>query len=44
MSNAVRTLEASFREIMEMGGDEKAGILPMHVPATEELVELAATA
>jgi hypothetical protein len=41
MSNAVRTLEASFREILELGGDEKGGILPMHVPSTEEVVEFA---
>ncbi len=41
MSNAVRTLEASFREILELGGDEKGGILPIHVPSTEEVVEFA---
>jgi hypothetical protein len=40
VSNAVRTIEASFRDILEISGDEKAGILPMHVPSTEELLEL----
>ncbi|HEY1213655.1 MAG TPA: hypothetical protein VGE93_08485 [Bryobacteraceae bacterium] len=40
VSNAVRTLEASFRDILEIDGDEKAGILPMHAPSTEELLEL----
>jgi hypothetical protein len=40
MSNAVRTIEDSFREILEINGDEKAGILPMQVSSTEELVEL----
>jgi hypothetical protein len=44
MSNAVRTLEASFREILELGGDEKVGILAMQVAEVEEEVELAATA
>ena len=40
MSNAVRTIEGSFREILDLNGDEKGGILPMHVASTEELVEL----
>jgi len=40
VSNAVRTIEASFRDILEIDGDEKAGILPMHAPSTEELLEL----
>jgi hypothetical protein len=40
MSNALRTVEGSFREILEVNGDEKAGILPMQMAATEELVEL----
>jgi len=40
MSNAVRTIEASFREILELGGDEKAGILPTHAPSTDEVLEL----
>lgn len=41
MSNAVRTIEASFREILELDGDEKAGILPTQAPSTEEVLELA---
>jgi hypothetical protein len=40
MSNAVRTIEGSFRELLEVNGDEKAGILPMQVTSTEEPVEL----
>ena len=40
MSNAVRTIEGSFREILELNGEEKAGIVPMQVGAAEELVEL----
>lgn len=41
MSNAVRTIEGSFREILDLNGDEKAGILPMQTASTEDLVELA---
>lgn len=44
VSNAVRILEASFREILELGGDEKVGILPMHVAEAEEDLELAVSA
>ncbi len=40
MSNAVRTLEASFRELFDLNGDEKGGILPTHAPMIEELLEL----
>ena len=40
MSNAVRTIEGSFRELLQLNGDEKAGILPMQVASTEEPVEL----
>jgi hypothetical protein len=40
MSNAVRTLEGSIRELLSLDGSEKAGILPMHTPAAEELLEL----
>lgn len=39
MSNAVRTIESSFREVLELEEDEKAGILPMHTPSEEELLE-----
>jgi hypothetical protein len=40
MSSATRTIEASFREILELDGDEKAGILPMHAHLNEEVLEL----
>ncbi|MBV8551659.1 MAG: hypothetical protein JOY54_10185 [Acidobacteriaceae bacterium] len=40
MSNAVRTIEASFREILDIDGNEQAGILPMRAPSTEEVLEL----
>src|SRR3954469_12146069 len=40
MSNAVRTMEGSFREVLELGGDEKAGILPMRAPVEDEVLEL----
>ncbi len=40
MNQAVRTIESCFREILNLDGDVKAGILPMHVPSTEELLEL----
>jgi hypothetical protein len=40
MSNAVRTVEASFRDILDLNGDEKAGIVPMQVTPAEEPAEL----
>ena len=40
LSNAVRTIEAAFREVLDLEGDEQAGILPMKVPVTEEAPEL----
>lgn len=40
MGSAVRTIEGSFREILELDGVEKNGILPTHVPTAEELLEL----
>ena len=40
MSNAVRTMEASFREILDLDGNEPGGILPMRTPVTEEELEL----
>jgi hypothetical protein len=40
MSNAVRTIEGSFREILDLNGDEKAGIVPMQVAPAEESVAL----
>jgi hypothetical protein len=40
MSNAVRTIEASFREILNLDGNEAGGILPMRAPVQEEELEL----
>lgn len=40
MSTAVRTIEASFREILDLNGDDKAGILPMGAPVDDEMLEL----
>jgi hypothetical protein len=40
LSNAVRTTEAAFREVLDIDGDQEAGILPMKVQATEEVTEL----
>jgi hypothetical protein len=40
MSNAVRTIEASFREILDIDGDEKVGILPIQISSNDEVLEL----
>ncbi|MBN9660565.1 MAG: hypothetical protein J0H49_20415 [Acidobacteria bacterium] len=40
LSNAVRTIEGCFREVLDIGGDQEAGILPMRGPAVEETGEL----
>jgi hypothetical protein len=40
MSNAVRTIEASFREILNLDAKEAGGILPMTTPVEEEELEL----
>lgn len=40
MSNAVRTIEGSFREVLELDADEAGGILPMRLPVAEEELEL----
>jgi hypothetical protein len=40
MSNAVRTIEATFREALDLDGDQQAGILPMSATANEEAPEL----
>ena len=40
LSKAVRTIEASFREILEIDGKEAAGVLSMHVPTAEEPTQL----
>ena len=39
MSNAVRTIEATFRELLDIDGNQQAGIMPMQVAATEEARE-----
>ena len=39
LSNAVRTIEAAFREVLDIDGDQEAGILPMKVLAPEEKSE-----
>lgn len=45
MSNAVRTIESSFREILNLNAGEPGGILPMRAPTEdEEDEELAAAA
>jgi hypothetical protein len=36
MSNAVRIIESSFRELLGLAGAEPGGILPMRAPAEEE--------
>ncbi|MCU1294152.1 MAG: hypothetical protein JWP08_3002 [Bryobacterales bacterium] len=40
MSYAVRMMEESFREILELDGEEKGGILPTQTPSSEEILEL----
>ena len=40
MSNAVRTIEGTFREVLEIDGNQPAGILPMQVAAKEPVDEL----
>ena len=40
MSNAVRTIEGTFRELLDIEGSQEAGILPMRVPAKDEVLEL----
>ncbi len=39
LSNGVRTIESSFRELLELDGNEAGGILPMHNTSDEELFE-----
>lgn len=41
MSNAVRTVEETFRQVLDIDGDQQAGILPMQVPANEAAQEAA---
>jgi hypothetical protein len=40
LSNAVRTIEAAFREVLDIDGNQEAGILPMKVSAPEETPEV----
>jgi hypothetical protein len=40
MSNAVRTMEGTFREILDIDGKEVAGIVPVRIAASEETAEL----
>jgi hypothetical protein len=40
LGNAVRTIEATFRELLDIDGNQQAGILPMRVAAQEEVPEL----
>jgi hypothetical protein len=41
MSNSVRTIEMTFREVLELDGSEEAGILPMRTSPVEALLEAA---
>jgi hypothetical protein len=41
MSNAVRTIEGSFRELLNLDGNEAGGILPMRAEVAEEEPALA---
>ncbi len=36
LSNAVRTIEDSFREVLELDGDQPAGIIPMQISSGAE--------
>ncbi|WP_031499915.1 hypothetical protein [Bryobacter aggregatus] len=36
MNNAVHTIEESFREVLELGGDEQGGIVPMQISGAAE--------
>jgi hypothetical protein len=40
LSNAVRTVEAAFREILDIDGNQEAGILPAKISAPEETPEV----
>jgi hypothetical protein len=39
LSKAVRTIESAFRELLNVDGNQEAGILPMRVAEKEELLE-----
>ena len=40
MGSAVRTIEATFRELLDIDGNQQSGILPMQVAANEATQEL----
>jgi hypothetical protein len=40
LSNAVRTMEAAFREVLDIGGNQEAGILPVRISAPEVTPEV----
>jgi hypothetical protein len=40
LGNAVRTIEASFRELLDLDGDQPGGVLPMRAPEPEGTPEL----
>jgi hypothetical protein len=40
LSNAVRTIESAFRELLHLDGNQVAGILPMKVPTEEDVLEV----
>jgi hypothetical protein len=40
LGSAVRTIEAAFRELLDIDGDQAAGILPMRLQTEEETPEL----
>jgi hypothetical protein len=40
LSNAVRTIEGTFREVLDIDGNQNSGILPVKVPAPEASPEL----
>ncbi len=42
MSSAVRTIESSFREVLDLNAGENAGILPMQSVAADETLEVSA--
>jgi hypothetical protein len=39
LSNAVRTIDAAFRELLDIDGNQEVGILQMKLPATEKTPE-----
>jgi hypothetical protein len=41
MSNSLRTIEATFREVLDLDASEEAGILAMQTSTAEALLEAA---